>query len=158
MLQTFSGVLSENFVGNLSPFSLENAILSSYRGCGLAHYILPVQGSGIGIFYDGQKFYVFDSHARDENGRSCSNGSCILGECSYLADLCFHVRNVVKSFCSKPLEELQYDFHVIEGALTFKRKKKKIYSFCKYRSHKIKAKENTERRNKIRYSGNFKLY
>lgn len=99
-------------------------ILSSNRGCGLAHYILLVEDSAIGIFYDGQKFYLFDSHARDENGRSCSSGTCILGECSCLADVCFHVRNVVKSCCPVPLEELQYDLHVFKGALTFKRKKK----------------------------------
>lgn len=77
LLQTYNGVLCEDFVGNLSLFLLENAIHSCYRGCGLAHFILLVEGSAIGIFYDGQKFYLFDSHARDENGRSCLSGTCI---------------------------------------------------------------------------------
>lgn len=101
-------------------FSLENAILSSYSGSGFAYYILLVQGSAIGIFYKGQKFFVFDSHARDENGRSCSDGSCILGESSSLADLCFHLRDVVKSL---PIEELQFDMHVLKLSHTFKRKR-----------------------------------
>lgn len=51
VLQTFSGVICGQFVGNMSVFSLENAILSSYSGSGFAYYILLVQGSAIGIFY-----------------------------------------------------------------------------------------------------------
>lgn len=66
---------------------------------------------------------MFDSHARDENGRSCSDGSCILGESSCLADLCFHLRDVVKSSCSLPFEELQFDMHVFKLSHTFKRKR-----------------------------------
>lgn len=68
----------------------------------------------------GKCFFVFDSHARDENGRSCSDGSCILGESSCLADLCFHLRDVVKSL---PIEELQFDMHVFKLSHTFKRKR-----------------------------------
>lgn len=58
----------------MSVFSLENAILSSYSGSGVAYYILLVQGRTLGIFYNGQKFFVFDFHAEDENRRSCSDG------------------------------------------------------------------------------------
>lgn len=123
VLQTFSGAICRQFVGNMSVFSLENAILSSYSGSSFAYYILLVQGSAIGIFYNGQKFFVFDCHARDENGKSCSDGSCILGESSCLADLCFHLRDVVKSSCSLPFEELQFDLHVFKLSHTFKRKR-----------------------------------
>lgn len=142
LLQTYSGVLCEDIVGNLSLFSLENAILSSYCGCGLAHYILLVEGSAIGIFYDEQKFYLFDSHARDENGRSCSSGTCISGECSCFVDVCLHVRNVVKSCCSVPLEELQYDLHVFKGALTFKGKKKRFKVSANSNHPKTKQRKN----------------
>lgn len=142
LLQTYSGVLCEDIVGNLSLFSLENAILSSYCGCGLAHYILLVEGSVIGIFYDEQKFYLFDSHARDENGRSCSSGTCISGECSCFVDVCLHVRNVVKSCCSVPLEELQYDLHVFKGALTFKGKKKRFKVSANSNHPKTKQRKN----------------
>lgn len=125
VLQTFSGVFCERFVGNSSVFSLENAILSAYSGSGCAYYMLLVQGNAIGVFYDGQKFFIFDSHARDESGRSCSDGTCILGECSCLADLCFHLRDIVKSSCSVLFEELQFDLHVFKLAVTSKRKGKK---------------------------------
>lgn len=51
VLQTFSGVICGQFLGNMSVFSLENAILSSYSSSDFTYYILLVQGSAIGIFY-----------------------------------------------------------------------------------------------------------
>lgn len=120
VLQTFSGIICGQFVGNMSVFSLENAILSLYSGSGFAYYILLVQGKAIRIFYIGQKFFVFDSHTRDENGSSCSDGSCILGESSCLADLFFHLQDVVKPL---RFEELQFDLHVFKLSHTFKRKR-----------------------------------
>lgn len=157
VLQTFSGVISGQFVGNMSVFSLENAILSSYSGSGFAYYILVVQGSAIGIFYNGQKFFVFDSHARDENGRSCSDGSCILGESSCLADLCFHVRDVVKSSCSLPFEELQFDLHVFKLSHTFKRKRKRSSAYTNTDDHtktkQLKTVKDTNEQKQVSESG-----
>lgn len=69
--------LADNLWGICQFFLLKMPY--SYSGSCFAYYILVVQGSAIGIFYNGQKFLVFDSQARDENGRSCSDGSCILG-------------------------------------------------------------------------------
>lgn len=153
VLQTFSGVISGQFVGNMSVFTLENAILSSYSGSGFAYYILVVQGSAIGIFYNGQKFFVFDSHARDENGRSCSDGSCILGESYCLADLCFHVRDVVKSSCSLPFEELQFDLHVFKLSHTFKRKRKRSSAYTNTDDHtktkQLKTVKDTNEQNQV---------
>ena len=60
------------------------------------------------------------------NSRSCSDGTCILGKCSCLAHLCFYLQDVVKSSCSVPFEELQFDLHVFQRKITnLKRKRKR---------------------------------
>ena len=47
-------------------------------------------------------------------------------KCSCLAHLCFHLQDVVKSSCSVPLEELQFDLHVFQWKITnFERKRKR---------------------------------
>lgn len=124
VLQTFSGVIADNLWGTCPFFSLEYPIHSSYCGSGFAYMycILLVKGRAIGIFYNDQKLLV---SAEDENGRSCSDGSCILGKSSCPANLCFHLRDVVKSSCYKPFEELQYDLHIFKLSHTCKRKRKR---------------------------------
>ena len=125
LLQTFSGVCSENYVGDFPYSSLENAILSSYSGVGVGHLILIIQGTAVGIFHDGSKFYIFDSHARDEYGLLNSTGTCILGYCSSLHALCAHIRAIVGSICSLPLEEVQYDLHSFNLKVIANSQKKK---------------------------------
>ena len=97
------------------------------------------------VLYDGQKFFLFDSHAKYENGRSCSDGTCILGTCSCLARLCSHLRNVVKSsvflFCAIWGATVWFACFSTEN-FTFKKKDKKIFCSCQYRLCKDKAKEN----------------
>lgn len=49
---------------------------------------------------------MFDFYVRDENGRSCLDGLCILGESFCIVDLCFYLGDVVKFLCFLLFEEL----------------------------------------------------
>ena len=94
------------------------------------------------IFYDGQKTYLFDSHTKIENGRSCSDGTCILGTFSCLARLCSHLRNVVKSSCFVPFEELQFGLHVFQLKIShLKRKIKRSFAHISTDYAKTKQKK-----------------
>ena len=59
----------------------------------------------------------------------------MLGKCSCLAHLCFHLQDVVKSSCFVPLEELQLDFTVFSTE-----------------NYKFKMKSNTESSGKSKNS------
>ena len=71
--------------------------------------------------------------------------TCILGKCSCLAHLCFHLQDVVKFSCSVPLEELQFDLHVFQRKITnLKRKRKRPLAHASTDHAKTKQK-NTEK-------------
>ena len=72
--------------------------------------------------------------------------TCILGKRSCLAHLCFHLQDVVKSSCSVPLEELQFDLHVFQRKITnLKRKRKRSLAHASTDHAKTKQKKNREK-------------
>ena len=58
------------------------------NGVDSACFVFIAMDSAIGIFHDGSKFYVFDSHSRDDSGLSSPAGTCVLGVVSKHSDLC----------------------------------------------------------------------
>ena len=64
--------------------------------------------------HDSTKQYLHDVMKRGDKMAEVVQ----IGKCSCLAHLCFHLQDVVKSSCSVPLEELQFDLHVFQRKIT----------------------------------------
>jgi len=63
--------------------SLENA-LHVLRTQNYNSFILTIGCSTVAIYYNGGKFKIFDSHARDSFGMTDSRGTCVLLEFSQI--------------------------------------------------------------------------
>ena len=110
---TFSGTMHPSFNGEFPLMSLECAIAKHYNGKDSACFVFIAMGSAIGIFYDGSKFYVFDSHSRDDSGLSSAEGTCVLGVVPKLSDLCNFLRTLCLSVSSCSLGDVQFDLHKV---------------------------------------------
>lgn len=76
---SFSGFICENGAYGYPCITLESSIYSAFLPSLKAFSILIMQGNAIGIYYDGNVFYLFDPHARNTSGVTSSGGSCVFG-------------------------------------------------------------------------------
>lgn len=93
-------MIHPGFEGCLPFLSLENAFA---RECNsISQFIFIAAGNAIGLYFDGNVFYTFDSHARDEYGLGCPVGKCVLGRLPNIADEIFvHQHAVLRMiYCS----------------------------------------------------------
>lgn len=73
--------------------------------------IFVCKGTAVAISYQSGFFIVFDSHARDNHGLCCVNGTSVIILKETLGELCAHLRKSVRCDADKEIE--QYDLHVI---------------------------------------------
>lgn len=101
---------------------LENAIVEACRL--VKNLVIIFNGVSLGIHIHMSKFYVFDSHSRNEEGMSCGDGSCVLGVFDNLSDICCFLCRLSASVQANSCG-VQFDLHL----LTFK-KKYEATPFC----------------------------
>ena len=81
----------------------------------LAHgrnFIFVFDCVAVAIHFDGLRFFIFDSHSRNENGMICPDGKCVLGNVESLVDLCTFLRSLANSL-GLCLANTQYDLHTM---------------------------------------------
>jgi hypothetical protein len=106
-----SGMMHPGYEGCLPFLSLENAFA---RECNSSsQFIFIAAGNAIGLYFDGNVFYTFDSHARDDYGLGCPVGKCVLGCLPNIVNLCTYLRGLCASTCGTSHDLLQYDLHKI---------------------------------------------
>lgn len=107
---TYSGSISKNFIGEHPLVRLDIALAMGlsreYTFC-----IFVCKGTAVAISYQSGFFIVFDSHARDNHGLCCVNGTSVIILKETLGELCAHLRKSVRCDADKEIE--QYDLHVI---------------------------------------------
>lgn len=81
--------------------------------------IFVYKGTAVAISYQSGFFIVFDSHARDNHGHFCVNGTSIIMLKETLVELCAHLRKSVRCDAYEEIE--QYDLHVINISKTSER-------------------------------------
>lgn len=121
--QTYAGCMSPNVLTDIGT-NLENCLnLIFVKQCGC---ILVFNSSAIAIYFDRKdnRYFVYDSHCRGNNGLCDPEGNCIMSTFSSFGILCDFLRQLCMSISSSSLETVQFE------AASFSIKK------CSKRPHK----------------------
>ena len=132
VVSTQSGVMDPHFGGNMSLVTLEYALASVCNGKSNTDLIFISKDSAIGIHYTSDKFYVFDSHARNSSGLPSATGTSVLGVVNDLRTLCCFLRSLLQSLTTCPLEQVQFDLHRIFLTKCKKFKQKRNYLYVPF--------------------------
>ena len=107
----FSGFLGDSVQNDGSVlFTLEQALFKRVSVRRSTCFILVFSGLSVGIHCDKDLFYVFDSHSRNHDGFSSSDGTSVLGVFHSVSGVCSYFCGLVKSLQKNP-DVVQFDLH-----------------------------------------------
>lgn len=128
--ETYTGLLSSSFCSNNVFSSLENA-LSKCLALNSTCTILVVQSSGLAVINKHNSYLLFDPHSCGIDALRCPDGVAALSTFTSLTGICSHIRKLTQSITSVPLEQTQFDLHLVSVRKilqkSFRKKVGKVY-------------------------------
>lgn len=145
---THKGVLTGFIEDNVSTdgqvyHKFEHALLKASASG--KNFIIVFNGVSVGLFLKESIYYIFDSHSRDDNGMSCSDGKCVLGAVKSLFELASFIRSLSRSVSHN--SGTQFDLHTFSFDKRYKYTPFVIKIFNDTRGFKIETIHRRKRRN-----------
>jgi len=116
----FSYNILKTYSGYVHQVSTDAALLSLHSSLFLAFVpsfeifsIIIIQSNAIGVYFDGNGFFIFDPHCCDENGLCLPEGTSVIGRVSSQDDLYNYLIHLAKSLCSFSLQDIPYEVNVL---------------------------------------------